>query len=475
MVVPVTDLATYRDLIAKKAVQFTPRGLSKIPALHPQMFPHQESCTRFALETGCAGLFLATGLGKSLCSLEWGRVIVEHTNKPVLMLAPLAVSKQHEREAERFGIDAKAIREPDDVAGARVYVTNYERLPKIVDLDVFGGIILDESSILKGFGGRTSRALIERCQSIPFRLSATATPAPNDHMELGQQSEFLGVMRSMEMLSRWFINDTSTASQVWRLKGHATGSFWDWVASWARCMTKPSDLGFDDTSHILPELVTETHVVAADLTRDAGADKKTGQHRLFRQPETSATSIHTEKRLTSDARSDLVAAIVAREPDEPWIVWVDTDYDADAIMARIPDAVEVRGNMPPDVKEERLMSFVNGTTRILVTKPSIAGMGLNLQHCARMAFTGLSFSFESYHQAVRRCWRFGQTRPVHVHVTMSDTEKAIIEAIQRKQGNFDDMNAEMRSAMLRAHNRQAARHPYHPTTRVKLPTFMGAA
>lgn len=473
MVVPVTDLATYRDLIAKKAVQFTPRGLSKIPALHPQMFPHQESCTRFALETGCAGLFLATGLGKSLCSLEWGRVIVEHTNKPVLMLAPLAVSKQHEREAERFGIDAKSIRDPDEVNGARVYVTNYERLAKL-DLDVFGAVVLDESSILKGFNGRTSRALIERCQSLPYRLSATATPAPNDHMELGQQSEFLGAMRSMEMLSRWFINDTSTASQVWRLKGHASSSFWDWVASWARCMTKPSDLGFDDASHILPELVTETHIVEADLTINAGADKS-GQSRLFRQPDVSATSIHAEKRLTSDARSDLVAGIVAAEPDEPWIVWVDTDYDADAIMARIPSAVEVRGNMHPDMKEERLMSFVNGTTRILVTKPSIAGMGLNLQHCARMAFTGLSFSFESYHQAVRRCWRFGQKRPVHVHVTMADTERAIIEAIQRKQGNFDDMNAEMRAAMMRAHNRQIARHPYLPRTRVQLPGFLGAA
>lgn len=469
-----SGIEAYRKLIASKAVQFEPKGIKAIPALHPGMFPHQKACTEFALETGCSGLFLATGMGKSLCSLEWGRVMVEHTNKPTLMLAPLAVATQHQREAEKFGIDAKSIREPSEITGSRIYVTNYERLQKFTDLDVFGAVILDESSILKGFNGRTSRQLIERCQSIPYRLSATATPAPNDHMELGQQSEFLGAMRSMEMLSRWFINDTSTASQVWRLKGHASSSFWDWVASWARCMTRPSDLGFDDASHALPDLVTETHIVRADLTIDAGHDKKSGQARLFRQAETSATSIHAEKRLTASARADLVAEIVAREPIEPWIIWTDTDYDADAVTERIPDAVEVRGNMSPEMKEERLMSFVNGTSRILLTKPSIAGMGLNLQHCARMVFTGLSFSFESYHQAVRRCWRFGQKRPVHVHVTMADTEKAIIDAIQRKQGNFDDMNAEMRAAMMRAHNRQIARHPYQPKTRVQLPSFMGA-
>lgn len=464
----------YRDLIAKKAISFSPSGIKSVPALNAAMFPHQEACTAFALETGCAGLFLATGMGKSLCSLDWGRVVVEHTNKPVLMLAPLAVSRQHEREAEKFGIDARAIREPSEVGSPRIYITNYERFSKL-DPDTFGAIILDESSILKGFNGRTSRMLIETCQRYAFRLSATATPAPNDHMELGQQCEFLGVMRSMEMLSRWFINDTSTASQVWRLKGHASSSFWDWVASWARCMTRPSDLGFDDAAHILPELVTETHVVAADLTVGAGHDKKSGQYLMFRAPEASATSIHNEKRLTATARAELVAEIVAREPGEPWIIWSDTDYDADAVSTLIPDAVEVRGNMKPDEKEARIMSFVNGTTRILLTKPSIAGMGLNLQHCARMAFTGLSFSFESYHQAVRRCWRFGQTRPVHVHVTMADTEKAIIDAIRRKQGNFDDMNEEMRAAMMRAHNRQIARHPYQPRLHVQIPDFLGAA
>jgi hypothetical protein len=468
-----TTLDAYRQLIAKKAISFEPRGLSRIPVLNSAMFPHQAACTQFALETGCAGIFLSTGMGKSLCSLDWGRVVVEHTNRPVLMLAPLAVSKQHEREAAKFGIDAKSIREPSEIDGSRIYITNYERLSKFEGCD-WGAVILDESSILKGFNGRTSRQLIETFKGMPFRLSATATPAPNDHMELGQQSEFLGCMRSMEMLSRWFINDTSTASQVWRLKGHAVTSFWDWVASWARCATKPSDLGFDDSTHILPDLIETQHTVETNLFADAGVNKL-GQALFFRDPDTSATSIHNEKRRTSQDRANKVAEIVSSEPDQTWIVWVDTDYDADAVMPLLPGAVEVRGSMKPEQKEDALVAFSNGDIRILVTKPSVAGFGLNWQHCRRMAFTGLSFSFESYHQAVRRCWRFGQTEPVHVHVVMASSERAIIDAISRKKDGFEEMGDAMRAAMLRACNKQTARLPYAPNRTVQLPSFLGAA
>lgn len=464
------DLKDYQRLIAEKAVKFEPRGLKKIPKLHPKMFPHQRASTEFALRAGCAGLFLATGLGKSLCSLEWGRVILERENKPILMLAPLAVSKQHEREAAKFGIDAKSVRDPREITTARIYITNYERF-HLFDPNMFCGVILDESSILKGFNGRTSRALIQAFQGMPYKLSATATPAPNDHMELGQQAEFLGVMRSMEMLSRWFINDTSTASQVWRLKGHAVGAFWDWVASWARCMSRPSDLGYDDAMHDLPELIVNTHVVDADRSLNRGSEKD-GQERLFRIPDMSATSIHGEKRLTADRRAEAVAQLVSNDPSEPWIIWADTDYDADAVMALIPGAVEVRGSMSAEMKEERLVGFSDGSIRVLVTKPSIAGFGLNWQHCARMAFTGISFSFESYHQAVRRCWRFGQTRPVHVHIAMADTEKAIIDVISRKQDDFEMMGDEMRRAMSRAVNIQNAREAYVPQKTVKLPSFL---
>jgi hypothetical protein len=463
----------YLKLIASKAVQFTPRGLSKVPSLNARMFPHQQHSTEFALRAGCAALFLDTGLGKSFCALEWGRVVVEHTNKPVLMLAPLAVGPQHQREAEKFGIDARYVREPSEIKGAGIWITNYERLDKF-DATQFAGIILDESSIIKGFNGRTSRALIQSFAATPYRLACTATPAPNDHMELGQHSEFLGVMRGMEMLSRWFINDTSTASQDWRIKGHAVEAFWNWVASWSRCIAKPSDVGFSDDGFTLPEMRMVQHIVEADRSIDTG-EEKDGQARIFRLPETSATSIHREKRLTIDARADAIAAVVASETREPWIIWCDTDAEADALTDRIPEAIEVRGSMAADVKEDRLTAFSTGKARIIVTKPSIAGFGLNWQHCARQAFVGLSFSYESFYQAVRRSHRFGQTRPVHVHVAMADTEKAIWDVVSRKAEDHDAMKTAMRASMARAVNAAVAKVPYQPKRNVNVPKWMRAA
>ncbi len=466
------SIDAYRQLIASKAIQFQPRGLSKVPPLNSAMFPYQEACTAFALETGCAGLFLSTGLGKSLCSLDWGRVIVEHTNKPVIMLAPLAVSKQHEREAAKFGIDAKAIREPSEINGARVYITNYERLAKFADVEC-EAVILDESGILKSFTGSTSRALRKRFEMTSYRLAASATPAPNDHMEIGQQCEFLGVMRSPEMLSRWFIADQSEMGR-YRIKAAARRAFWDWVASWARCVTLPSDLGYDDASHVLPELVETIHTVAVDMTIGAGADKY-GQTMLFRAPDMSATSVHREKRLTSKDRANKCAEIIAQKRDEPWIVWCETDYDADAVMPLLPDAVEVRGNMKPEAKEEALVAFSEGQIRQIVTKPSIAGFGLNWQHCANMVHNGLSFSFEAYHQAVRRCWRFGQKRPVHSHIVIAETEAPILATVLKKAERNDAMRDAMRLAMRRAHKGARVLDDYNPTTNVQLPDWLRAA
>lgn len=465
----------YQDLLARKRVSFEPRGLAKLPKLSDKMFPHQRHSTEFALRAGCSALFLDTGLGKSFCALEWGRVIVEHTNKPVIMLAPLAVGPQHQREAEKFGIAAKYVREPHEITGPGVWITNYERM-HLFDAGQFAGVILDESSILKSFTGATTRALMAAFADTPYRLACTATPAPNDHVELGQHAEFLGVMRTMEMLARWFINDTSTASQDWRLKKHAVRPFWDWTASWSRCISKPSDIGLDDAGFALPELVMHQHIVEADRSIDAG-EEKDGQARLLRMPETSATSIHREKRMTVEARADAIARMVAEETGEPWIVWCDTDYEADALTNRIPDAIEVRGSMKPEVKEDRLVNFSLGKARVIVTKPSIAGFGLNWQHCARQAFVGLSFSYESFYQAIRRSWRFGQTRPVHVHVAMADTEKAIWDVINRKSGDHDKMKREMRMAMGRAVNTQQARKPYVPVRNVTIPSWInrGAA
>ena len=471
-------MSSYAEILAAKRVRFEARGLERVPDLHPSLFPHQRDVVDFLLRAGCGAAFLDTGLGKTFVALEWGRVVVEATGRPVLMLAPLAVGPQHAREAALRGIDATYVRERPARLDARIWITNYERLERFDPAD-FAGVILDESSILKSFTGKTTNALIEAFQRTPFRLAATATPAPNDHTELGQHAAFLGVMPAREMLMRWFINDTSTASQDWRLKGHAAADYWDWVASWARCIAQPSDLGHSDDGFALPALDIVRHVVAADLSIDTGAERG-GQARLFRMPELSATSIGREKRLTVAARADAIAAAVAADPGEPWIVWCDTNMEADALMARIPGAVEVRGDMRPEVKEDRLVGFSDGRVRVLVTKPSIAGFGLNWQHCARMAFVGVTDSFESYYQAVRRCWRFGQTRTVCVHIFASEREGAVVANLKRKEADALAM-----SEMLSGETRAAVQanvlgmvrqtNPYNATRPVMVPKFLEVA
>lgn len=466
------DLTSYHAMIARKKVEAAQTGLARIPALHPELKPHQAHCVDFALRAGRAAHYLDTGLGKSFAALEWGRVVVEHTNRPVLMLAPLAVGPQHEREAARWGIDAIYRREPNAADRARIVITNYERLDRF-DLGAFAGVVLDEASILKSFTGVTTRKLIEAFASTSFRLVATATPAPNDHMELGQQSAFLGAMASNEMLSRWFVSDQREMGR-YRLKKPAVGPFWEWVASWARCVSKPSDLGFDDEGYLLPQIVTHRHTVAADQAADAGAERD-GQGRLLRLPEMSATSMHREKRRSVADRAAKVAAIIADEPGEAWIVWCDTDYEADAIKAAIVGAREVRGSMTADAKERELEAFTTGATKMLITKPSVAGYGLNWQHCARVAFVGLSFSYENFYQAVRRCWRFGQPRPVHVHTIYADNESGIERTIARKATDHEAMKVEMTAAMARAVRSSSVLHDFHPQIRTTLPAWMVAA
>lgn len=640
-------LADYQALLGRKKVAFEPHGLTKIPKLNAAMFPHQQHSTEFALRAGCAAMFLDTGLGKSLCALDWGRVVVEETNKPVLMLAPLAVGPQHQREADKFGIEATYVREPEQIVGRfpQVWITNYERLDKF-DASQFSGVILDESSILKSFNGKTARALIETFSATPFRLACTATPAPNDHTELGAHADLLGVMEMREMLSRWFVNDTSEASQDWRIKGHAVSAFWDWVASWSRCIAKPSDLGYSDAGFVLPDLIETHHVVTADRTQNTGDDE--GQIRLFRMPENSATSVHREKRMTASARADVAALVVFGDwascgsqstqtiaaphigtiqpnagsaasraehqkktkhtcgsittptstdgyepqseqnaamlsggrgtrktpsternakpwPEEDaenggatsasnphgaltqtstvgcspaktaavqfagprghqneasdwplttamqqvacagssvptatkesgssliaqsgygerqntlierdwWVIWCHSDYEQDELERRFGDkAFSIRGSHSADRKEEMHEAWLRGERKALICKPVMFGYGLNWQHCCKMVFVGLSFSYESYYQAIRRCWRFGQTRPVHVHIAMADTERNIFEAVKRKSEDHDVMKAAMCDAMARAHKRSETKINYRPIKNVEIPAWL---
>lgn len=466
------SLSEYRAACAAKRPELQRFGLSRTPEMNSTLFPHQAHGVEFALRGGRDALFYDTGLGKTAMMLEWGRCVVEAENKPVLMLAPLAVSQQHIREAERMGIDAAISRFGQPPATPRVVVTNYERLDKFDPAD-YAGVILDESSILKSFTGATTRRLITTFADTRFRLAGSATPAPNDHTELGQHSSFLGVMPSSEMLTRFFIADQANAG-AYRLKRAAVRPFWDWVASWARCVSKPSDLGFSDEGFVLPPLDVVRHVVAADRSRVAGAEKD-GQLRMFRIPDRSATSIHAEKRLTCDARAARVAELVATiASHEPICIWVDTDYEAEAVRRAVEGVVEVHGRMSPDEKEDLLGGFSTGATRILLTKASIAGYGLNWQHCAHTIFCGMNFSYEAFYQAIRRFWRFGQRRPVTAHVVIADTEAEIAATVQRKSDGHDRMKAEMAAAMMRAAVQHSVLHTYEPELEARLPAWLAA-
>jgi hypothetical protein len=464
------DLAAYRAEVAAKRVRFTPRGLTEIPALHPALTPLQRHGVEFGLRCGTSALFYDTGLGKTLAELDWCRVVQAATGKPAPIVSPLGVTGQHCDEAAKFGIAAQVVRDPAEIVAGVVPIFNYDILDKFSAVD-FGGISLDESSILKSFTGATTRMLIQRFADVPFRLEASATPAPNDYTEIGQHAEFLGVMRSSEMLSRFFINDSMSAGK-YRLKRPAVRDFWDWVASWSRAARLPSDLGFPDDGYVLPPLEVIDHTIEADRTLGIVAEKD-GQVPLFRMPENSATSIHREKRLTLSARADLSAAVVKCEVNEPWIVWVETDAEEEAMTARLPDFVAVRGSHLPSAKEKRLLAFSRGELAGIVTKPSIAGFGLNWQHCARQVFVGLSFSFEMYYQAIRRSWRFGQRRPVQVHVVGSDTERNIRAIVARKEADHNAMLAQMRAAMQRAAAGSLnAIESYHPQQEARLPAWL---
>lgn len=456
----VTTVTSYSQFLATKTIRAKLRGMDSVPQLASHLFPFQKHCVEFALRAGSAGNFLSTGLGKTACELEWSAHAAEATNGRALILAPLSVGWQIAQEAKRWGYNARVIREQDE-ARPGINICNYDRLGNL-DPAYYGCVALDESSILKSFAGKTSRALIEAFIRHQFRLSATATPAPNDHMELGQQSDFLGVMPASEMLMRWFINDTSTASQEWRLKRHAVNDFWDWCASWSRMAELPSDLGGSDKGFILPEMKIIRH--RAEASPIKGSD-------LFGMVDMSATSMFDVKRKTADTRAKEIASLVTGSA-EPWVVWCDTDNEADSIRALVPDVAEVRGSHTPEHKENTLRAFADGSVRVLLTKPAICGFGLNWQHCARTAFVGRTFSYEAWYQAVRRFWRFGQKRIVEVHLVVAEGEEAIARVIDRKAEDHATMKEAMRAAMLRAADvTQRRRTRYQPTHKAEAPQW----
>lgn len=450
---------TYQDFIASKANAHSTTGFQL--QNNWDLFAHQRATLDFACKKGRSAAFLDTGLGKSRVEAAAAAEFMQASGKPSLILTPLAVARQMKRECEAIGIDATIVREQSDVSPG-INIANYERLPKL-DTSVFGGVVLDESSILKAFTGPTKRMLCDAFADVPYRLAATATPAPNDHMELGQHAEFLGIMPGPEMLSRWFISDQTTMGG-YRLKGHAQNDFWSWVASWARAATLPSDLGGDDAGFVLPPLNYHIHSVAADITQEVP------EGLLFRIPDGSATTMHREKRLTMDDRVAR-AAEIANAANGPVIVWCETNNESSALAALIPDAIEVNGSMPPDVKVAALDAFTFGERRVIVSKPKLAGLGLNWQHANTVIFASVSHSYEQHYQAVRRAWRFGQTKPVDCHVIISDTESGIWSNVQRKADDHQRMKRAMASSMLRSQQEAILRRAYVRTPIVTLPDF----
>lgn len=457
----------YADFIAAKTPRALRRGLSRIPAISGHLFPFQRECVEFMLGIGSGGLFLDTGLGKTLVQLEYAEHARQATNGKALILTPLAVARQIRREGDRFGYPVQVIHDQSEAAEG-ISICNYDRL-HLLDTSQFGAVTLDEGSILKSFTGKTSRSLIEAFRDQRFRMPATATPAPNDHMELGTYADFCGVMQSNEMLSRFFINDTMEASQKWRLKRHGIEAFWDWMASWSRMAQIPSDLGGDDTGFILPPIKVHRHRAAESAPTMSGG--------LFGDEQISATNLHQVKRATAENRARM-AAELATSDREPWVLWCDTDYEADAILAAldgVSGVVEVRGSMAGDKKEAALEAFADGSARVMVTKPSVAGFGLNWQHCARTVFIGRSFSYEAWYQAVRRFWRFGQSREVQVHLVVAEGEDSIARVIDRKADDHASMKVAMRAAMLRNKGRESAvRVAYAPTHKGNIPSWLTA-
>jgi hypothetical protein len=430
---------SYAEFLAtKKKTAYRSGPEVESEAIHPMLHDWQNYIVRWAARVGRAAIWANTGLGKTFMQLEWAK----HVTGPdgtALIVAPLAVCQQTIREARKIGIVVEYVRE--HIPGPGIWITNYEMAVRI-DTEGLSAVVLDESSILKQSDGKTRTALIERFYDVPYRLACTATPAPNDPEELTSQAEFLGQSSRVNMLAAYFVHD----DVGWRLKGHASQAMYTWMSSWAVALRKPSDLGYDDTGYNLPGLNIVSQPVESDIEAE-------GQ--LFPTDLGGVGGRAKVRRQTMGARCARAAALVAAEPDEPWVIWCGLNDEAEMLAKLIPRSVNVHGAWSPEDKAAALLSFADGGITRLITKPSIASLGLNWQHCARMIFVGMNDSWEQYFQAIRRCYRYGQTRVVDVHVVLSDLEQQIAGNIARKEQQADQMTAGLVQAMAITHAKGA--------------------
>lgn len=406
--------------------------------LNPQLFPFQKFCVQRALEHGKFALFEDCGLGKTFQQLEWSQKVAEHTGKPVIIFAPLGVVGQTIKEGDMFGYEVREIESTENgIGGGGIYITNYDNMDNI-DASLFGGVVLDESSILKNFQGKTKQKLIDDYLKTPYKLCCTATPSPNDSTELCNHAEFLNVMTRGEMLAMYFVHDGGSTSE-WRLKGHAEQPFWDFVSGWAVMLNKPQDIGYDMIGYELPPL-NIVDVPVETKKRDNGL--------LFNDIAVNATGFHKEIRATSEERLNKVADIV-NSSEESFLVWISQDEEGKYLRSLIPDAIEVKGSDSREYKKDKLIGFANGEFRVLITKLKIAQFGLNYQNCHNQIFASLDFSFESTYQGIRRSYRFGQDSCVNIYLITTDTMQNVKGIFERKQADFRKMQLSMTAAMCR--------------------------
>ena len=429
-------LQEYDEFINSKTRRALSHGFEPLEIIAP-LFDWQAHVVKWAVRQGRAALFEDCGLGKTAQQLEWASQVHRHSGSSVLILTPLAVAHQTAMEAAKFGIVANVANEESEITHSGIWITNYEKLEKF-DCSQFAGVVLDESSILKNFTGKMRRLLTDTFAETPYRLCCTATPSPNDYTEFGQHADFLGVCTPAQMLATFFINDTFNTGD-WRLKKHAEKEFWAWVASWAACISKPSDIGYCDGDYNLPPLNLQNITVEVDQTESAPDGE------LFRNPTMSATTMHAEMRMTSASRVAKVAALV-NASDEPWIVWCNTNDESEQLAKAIPHAMEIKGSNTAKQKEQAADDFVSGKLRVLISKSGIFGYGMNWQHCRNVAFVGLSYSFEDFYQALRRSYRFGQKREVNAYVITASTEHRVIRSIQEKIAQHKNMQEKMKIA-----------------------------
>lgn len=398
--------------------------------LNEHLFDFQHAIVTWAVRRGRAAIFADTGLGKTLMQLSWADEVASHTGGIVLILAPLAVSEQTIEQGSTFGIEVRRVPNGGTPDSPGVWITNYERMDHI-DFESLHGLVLDESSILKSHDGKTRQRIINAAQRIPYRLSCTATPSPNDFEELGNQCEFLGVMTRTEMLATYFVNDTGDTG-TWILKGWGQSRFWEWMGSWAVVLRNPSDIGFDGSRYILPAPEYIEHVVETEQSGD-----------LFAKPAQTLAERRKAQRDSIEARCKALADVVNSDQSEPWLIWCHLNDEAEMLQQLIPGSVNVQGSDKPEDKAARMMDFSHGNLRVLISKPKICGFGMNWQHCARMAFVGLDDSFEKFYQAVRRCYRFGQKRNVLVHLFTAENEGQILQNLKRKELQHHEMSEKM--------------------------------